>query len=317
MARTSAWFLNFDADEELASPAGYTPRRAVLERFAGLVEAAAGLRRPGDIVVPEGAAPGFLKSIQFSRNGAEFVGRSFCPTPRALKALARAGAIVLIAPSLDVLRAVNHRSFSAKLGQTLPGAKFVRSLEALEEVIAGPSPTGKFLAKRPFGFAGRGRWVLNALRGGRVEDSARAFLEASFRGGEGLQVEPLVERAGDFGLHGHIARSGQVSFGAPTRQTCDATGAWIGSLRAEPGDLSAEERRMLEAEAETAAESLRAAGYFGPFGIDAFRWIDEHGRARFNPRCEINARYSMGWVAGMGARRPDLDEEDESGAPSS
>lgn len=303
MARTSAWFLNFDADEELSSPAGYTPRRAVMERFAGLAEAAAGLMRSGDIVVPEGAPPGFLK------NFGNRVGRAFCPTPRALKALARSGAIVLTAPSLELLRAVNHRSFSATLGQTLPGAKFVRTLEELEEVIAGPSPTGKFLAKRPFGFAGRGRRVLDAIRGGRIEDSARAFLEASLRAGEGLQVEPLVERSGDFALHGFVARSGEVSFGAVTRQICDATGAWKGSARAEAGDLSAEERRALEAEAEIAAQNLRAAGYFGPFGIDAFRWIDEKGRPRFNPRCEINARYSMGWPVGMGDQRPDLEEQ--------
>jgi hypothetical protein len=305
--RTSAWFLNFDADEELASPAGYTPRRAVIERFAGLAEEVRGLLRPGDVVVPE-AAGSF-------RVGDSVVGRAFCPTPRALKALAKVGAIAMPAPPIEVLRAVNHRSFSAKLGQTLPGARFVRSIEELEEVIAGPSPTGKFLAKRPFGFAGRGRRVVQAIREGRralAEDPARSFLEASLRAGEGLQVEPLVERAGDFGQHGFVARSGKVSFGAVTRQICDATGAWRGSERA--GDLGEEELRALEAEAEIAALALRAAGYFGPFGIDAFRWIDEHGRARWNPRCEINARYSMGWPVGMGELRPDLEEEGENSA---
>ncbi|HLM74738.1 MAG TPA: hypothetical protein VK459_18650, partial [Polyangiaceae bacterium] len=302
--RTIAWFLNFDADEELASPAGYTPRRAVLERSAALTEEVRGLLRPGDVVVPEGANPGFLRGF-----GDGFGGRAFCPTPRAIRALVKAGATVLPAPPLEILRAVNHRSFSAKLGQTLPGARFVRSIEELEEVIAGPSPTGRFLAKRPFGFAGRGRRTLEATRDGRLgaEDPARPFVEASLRAGEGLQVEPLVERAGDFGLHGFLDRAGKVSFGAATRQICDATGAWKGSERA--GDLSEEELRALEAEAEMAAQALRAAGYFGPFGIDAFRWIDEQGRARFNPRCEINARYSMGWPVGMGDRRPDLEDD--------
>jgi hypothetical protein len=55
------------------------------------------------------------------------------------------------------------------------------------------------------------------------------------------------------------------------------------------------------------AQALLEAGYFGPFGIDAFRWVDRAGVERFNPRCEINARYSMGWAVGMGSRRPDLD----------
>jgi hypothetical protein len=41
------------------------------------------------------------------------------------------------------------------------------------------------------------------------------------------------------------------------------------------------------------AEVLRDAGYFGPFGIDAYRWRDG-ATQYFNPRSEINARYSMG-----------------------
>jgi hypothetical protein len=55
------------------------------------------------------------------------------------------------------------------------------------------------------------------------------------------------------------------------------------------------------------AEALIRAGYFGPFGIDGYRWKDEHGTLRFNPRTDINARYSMGWAVGMGSRRPDLE----------
>lgn len=304
MARTRAWFLNFDADEELASPAGYTPRRAVLERFAGLAEEARGLLGPGDFVVPELPELPEGRGARVARGA---LGRAFCPTPRARRALERAGAEVEAAPAVEVLRAVNHRGFSARLGQTLPGARFVRGMEELEEVIAGSSPTGQWLMKRPFGFAGRGR---RAIRQGGVgrEEAARPFIEASLRAGEGLQVEPLVERAGDFGLHGFIARGGAVSFGAITRQVCDASGAWRGSARAGAGELSAEERRALEEQAEIAARALLDAGYWGPFGIDAFRWIDEASRARWNPRCEINARYSMGWPVGMGDHRPDLEE---------
>ena len=38
------------------------------------------------------------------------------------------------------------------------------------------------------------------------------------------------------------------------------------------------------------------------FGIDAFTWIDNAGRKRLLPRCEINARFSMGWAIGMGQK---------------
>ena len=47
--------------------------------------------------------------------------------------------------------------------------------------------------------------------------------------------------------------------------------------------------------------ALREAGYFGPFGIDAFRWLDVNGARRWNPRGEINARYSMGFSIGFEA----------------
>ena len=54
------------------------------------------------------------------------------------------------------------------------------------------------------------------------------------------------------------------------------------------------------------AEQAAPPGYFGPFGIDGFRYRDTDGHLRFNPRSEINARYSMGWAVGMRDKRPDL-----------
>jgi hypothetical protein len=43
------------------------------------------------------------------------------------------------------------------------------------------------------------------------------------------------------------------------------------------------------------AAALLQAGYFGPFGIDAFRY-ELGGRTKLQPRCEINARYTMGFA---------------------
>ena len=60
------------------------------------------------------------------------------------------------------------------------------------------------------------------------------------------------------------------------------------------------ERRALEEEARRVAEALGKIGYFGPFNLDAFAWKGDDGGRRFNPRCEINARYSMGWAVGLG-----------------
>jgi hypothetical protein len=128
----------------------------------------------------------------------------------------------------------------------------------------------------------------------RAHEIDRPWIEASFRQG-GLQVEPLVERILDCALHGMLSADGSFTLGRPTIQDVDEFGAWQGS-RAEE---TLPERGLLEHEATRVAQALGAAGYFGPFGIDAFRWRSADGTEHFQPRCEINARYSMGWAVGM------------------
>jgi hypothetical protein len=293
MAVQRIWLLNFDADDELACPVGYTPSRAMLARFASLAERAEGLVPPSDLVIDETA-----RDERFP-GGCE--GRAFCPTPRAIRAWRRAGATVPDVPSLDALRRVNHRAFSAELGQTLPFARFVRSWDELEATLA--SFGGPWLLKRAFGFAGRGR---QRLRSNQIDGSVEPFVRTSLESAEGLQVEPWVERVGDVAVHGFISKEGVLTQGVPTQQEVDATGAWLTSLRLPEGALSAAEHRDLLGQLEKAARALFEAGYFGPFGIDAFRWRDTRGSLHFNPRSEVNARYSMAWAVGMGERRPDL-----------
>src|SRR5262245_7800999 len=143
-----AWVLNFDADEELASAsASYTPRRAALGRFEVLAARVSGLLGPGDqVIMPTERAPLRARS---------FVGRAWCPTPRAMRALSDAGVSLPRAPPLEVIRRVNHRRFNAELGSSLPGARFVNTVDDVLETIAGLSPSGQWLLKRAFGFAGR------------------------------------------------------------------------------------------------------------------------------------------------------------------
>jgi len=305
MVRPRAWLLNFDADEELARPAGYTPSAAVAARARALAARVGPLLGPEDLLLEEPATGG----------AAGRVGLAWCPTPRALRVLRKAGAEPALSPGLEILRRVNHRRFCAELGQTLPGARYVDTLAELEAVIAGSSPTGQWLLKRPFGFAGRGRLKIPA---GTLDATARSWAAAALATratratqatqatGEGLQVEPWVERRGDFSQHGFVDPGGGVVIGAACAQVCDARGAWGETRRAEAGELDREEGARLAGAAREAGQALAAGGYFGPFGIDAFRWEDAGGEVRFNARCEINARYTMGWAAGMGDLRPDL-----------
>jgi hypothetical protein len=335
MERHRAWVLNLDADDELASPRGYAPSAATLARLETFARRAHGLVPAGDAVVataesagprgsrraaPRSLAPGFGRHTDHpalqeagpgrhrSRTGTTEntppLGLAWCPTPSAIRRLVAHGATPLPAPDLAILRRVNHRRFCAELGQTLPLARYVGTRAELDVALALAEPGTSWVLKRPFGFVGRGRRMVRAAGLTTADD---AWVEASLRGGEGLQAEPWVQRSADFAVHGYVAPGGAVVLGVPTIQRCDARGAWQESARAGPGDLTGDERGALLAEAARVATALDSAGYFGPFGIDAFRWSDARGTVTLDPRCEINARYSMGWAIGMGEVRPDLD----------
>lgn len=290
-----AWVLNLGADEELARPGAVTRSAAVQARIAALGERLVGLVPPEDAIVDAETAEGAAEGS---------VGRAWCPTPDARRAWQRAGVIAPAPPPFEVLRAANHRRFSATLGQRLPGAGYADDEATVRRLLTSDRP--RWLLKRPFGYRGTGRRAVTPT----LEDTGdTAWLRASLRAGEGLQVEPWVEITADYGLHGHLTREGRLTEGEITRQLCDPRGAWIASERA-IGDLAHGEDAALRDEVRLAASALTRAGYHGPFGVDAFRWRDEAGRSRFCARCEINARYSMGWAIGMGDRRPDLDGDE-------
>ncbi len=296
MDTRSAWLLNLGAEIELENP-----RRTIgadtRARLPNLVEKLGSLVPPGDVILfgeenETGLAEGYL-------------GRAWLPTPRALMALARAGATRLPVPDFEVLRRVNDRRFSLELGATLPGQCLVSTLDEVIAALAQPSPRGNWLLRRPHGFAGRGR---RRVRPDEVLTDARKWIDASLRQYGALVAEPWVERIADFGLHGHVSTSGQIVLGEPTLQTTTEDGTWLQTRRVRSGELGRDEAYSLARAASAAGEALIRAGYFGPFGIDAFRWRDENGKPHWNPRCEINARYSMGWAVGMGQVRPDLDK---------
>jgi hypothetical protein len=279
-----AWVLNLDADEELARPRGYQPRAAVRARVSLLSERLEGLVPADDMRVTERSSPGCARGCE---------GRVWCATPRALALLERAGASLPRVPPFEVVRRVNDRAFHAALGQTLERAAYVRERDELS--VSG----GSWLLKRAHSMSGRGRRRVT----GAIDDDLERWIAASLRLG-GLQVEPWVDRTADFSLHGFVADDGACTLGEPCMQEVSARGEWQRTRRVED-ELASDEVRALSCEAERCARALHAAGYFGPFGIDAYRYRAADG-VRFNPRSEVNARYTMGWAIGMGERRPDL-----------
>ncbi len=287
-----AWVFNLDAEDELKRQGPHTPTRDTRERTERLRPVLEALLGPGDEVLWPATGP----------KGGARVGRAWCPTPWALAEMARGGVEAPPAPSRDVLRAVNHRRFCAGLGGALPGAQFVEDEAALRAALSDRATLGRvsvernWLLKLPLGYAGRGR---RKISGPDFNAADRTWIDAALRGGDGLQVEPLVERALDVGLHGFLEPDGAVVLGAPTVATIDASGTWLSTRRAETGELTPAERDALEGAARQTATALHQAGYFGPFGLDAFRWRDSAGMIHFHPRCEVNARYSMGWGVGL------------------
>ena len=291
MARI-VWILNLDAEDELARlPRAWTRGAEMELRLAQLASRL-------DTLVGEDLVVGASEIL-----GGENFARPWCPTPSALAAARAAELRCPEAPPWQTLRRVNHRRFAVALGQTLPRAAYVDSSEEALGVLDAAQPAESWILKRPFGYAGRGRRKVWA---GRRFVADHAWIAASCSTGEGLLLEPEVDRLLDCALHGYVLPDGEIIIGAPTIQRCDATGAWLESRRAAEGELFAAELDSLQTEAGRVGDALHGAEYFGPFNLDAYRWRDSRGSVRFQPRSEVNARYSMGWGVGMGTFRPPM-----------
>jgi hypothetical protein len=279
--------LNLDADEELA---GRPPRDLGAKARARLVA------RSSELGLLVGDA--YVLGTGDDSVASGLPGLAFCPTPRALVALASVAAVPAPAPSLEVLVRVNHRKFCADLGQTLQGAAFVHDLESVASRMREQEGV-EWVLKHPHGYVGRMRHRSFAL-----DAPTLSFAKSCLEEAGGLELEPWVARTDDYALHGYVARDGIVTLGEPTRQICDGRGVWQNTSREH--DLETKERSALIEETRRVARALFEAGYFGAFGVDAFRFLHA-GEPRFQPRCEINARYTMGYAVGMGDRRPDLE----------
>lgn len=272
----ATWILNLDSDYELAAGSGYAPRRAVLEKLAPFVERLANTLLPaGDTLIgghdARETAPGR-------------VGRAWSPTPRAIAALRAAGAVPAPHPSVEVLRRVTSRAFAAALGATMPGAQFVTRVEdALATLGSGEQP---WRLKRAYGMAGRDHRIVSP---GRVTDADLGFVRASIAEG-GIQIEPNVAIETEYSLHAYIEEDGSTRFGALFQQRCTQQGSWLASVEID----EPERERAMNTEARRAGSWLFENGYFGAFGIDAFTYRVD-GRLQFQPRSEVNARFTMGY----------------------
>jgi hypothetical protein len=286
------WLFNLDAELELARPDGpyQTPLR-VAQALAPMLERARALMAPGDASLDPLTPPRRAATQPSPPSRERLLGSAWCPTASALERLARAGADLPPSPNVEVLRRVNHRRFAIELGGGAPGARFVSDETALAQVLAEPRTA--WLFKRAYGFAGRGQ---RRIIGAPSPDDRR-WLADSLRLG-GFVAEPWLELVRELGIHGLIEASGHFVLGRICVQETNEYRAWVSTRLATAEDLSAAQRSQLFSRAESVAAALIGAGYFGPYGIDAYLFKTRSGAVELNPLSELNARYSMGFAIG-------------------
>lgn len=288
----AAWVLNLDAESELRAlrcGAAYDEARMrvpvqALDAVGRLRSDAHpyGLLHAGDGIVGESTA------VQGVR------GQAWSPTPSALRQLADAGALVPEGPSLESLIQANARETFASL-DPLPGSRICADLEAVDAILQSAAP-----ARAP-GAAHAPTWLLRAslttagrdrLVAGGKADQVLQFARRALASGP-LHVEPFVDIVDEFALHGWLTRAGHLSRGEVLRQEV-TSGVWRSSHAATEADPL---DKIVEA-FERAADGLQRLGYYGPFGIDAFTWLDGAGALQFHGPSDVNARYTMSFALG-------------------
>jgi len=284
-----AWVLNLDAELELSRlNFEYVPRTKLLQQLEKYGQGSRALLGPEDVLVEERAA--------LPPSG--FVGRAWCPTPLALSRLSAAGIAAEPHPEARVLRRVNHRWFAHQVGGGLPEQRYFTAREPLEELLRRAERP--WLLKRPLAFAGRGQMRFY----GPITDKQWSWLDVSLAQ-DGLIVEPLVTPTLELSLHGFVWQTGRSEIGRICVQEVTNRGVFRGVRLAASDELAAAESASLLDQAERVAGWLHEAGYFGPFGIDAYRYRlgESYG---FCALSEINARYTMGFAIGFPRKTSEL-----------
>jgi hypothetical protein len=296
--------MNADFETELAHPAGKYRR---LPSFDVLNQRLAAhllwLARPGDALLLEQSWSESLQS-EARRREVELIlnaraehqeSRVFTPwgwTPSAAATGERAGAIVRPVPFSTVAR-VNSKLWShaleAELGIALQGSAVAHTFEELRVAVSRACPLAgdKWVIKSPFGFAARER-VLG--RGPLIDEPQGRWAQRRLSRGESLIVQPWLEVRREYGVSILIEEDGRCAIQGISDLQTNGAGTGTGYILGRPP--SPHRVAELESIALVVGGRLFKEGYFGPAGIDAL----EHAGG-LHPLLEINARYTMGFVA--------------------
>jgi hypothetical protein len=221
--------------------------------------------------------------------------RLFTPwgwTPSAVRVGESVGAMVEPLP-FEVVARVNSKLWShaleVELGVAIEGAAVASTLEELNEAArrACPRAGDKWVVKSPYGFAARER-VLG--RGPEVEGAQAAWASKRLARGETLIFQPWLEVVREYGVVAEIGSDGSHTIQGVSDLRTNGAGTGTGYLLGRPP--APERMKELEETARVVCERLFAEGYHGPAGLDAI----EHAGG-LHPLLEVNARYTMGFIA--------------------
>lgn len=302
MSVSRLWYINADFELELESPA-YRRTPTIAARNRRLAVGALWFASPGDALLLE---PPWEAPLAEAAAASDLVlvdpdepiherARLFTPWGWSAHAVAVGSAVgaTVDPPPLEAVARVNSKVFSheleLELGVAVPGAGLARSLVELNELAATacPGPADKWVVKSPFGFTARGR-VLG--RGPRVDPASATWAERRFARGETLLFEPWLDVLREYGVQIHVGRDARIEVLGVTDIQTNGAGAVTGYLFGRPP--SPERMRDLEAIGLEVGARLALEGYWGPANVDS---LEHAGGLR--PLLEINARYTLGFVA--------------------
>ncbi len=295
--------MNADFESELAAPGRYRrlPSFEILNRR--LTEHLLWLAGPGDALLIRAPWSEQLQA-EARRRKVELISpdkaagqsaRIFTPwgwTPSAVAAGEQAGAVVRAIP-FEIVARVNSKLWShaleIEMGTAQPGAALARTFEELQEAVARacPKPDDKWVIKSPFGFAARDR-VLG--RGARLEAPQAKWCLRRLALGETLIFQPWLKVIREYGVVLEISADGSIEIQGISDLQTNGAGTGTGYMLGRPP--APQRAGELERIARLVAARLFQEGYRGPVGVDAL----EH-KGGLHPLLEINARYTMGFVA--------------------
>ncbi len=195
-------------------------------------------------------------------------------------------------PDFDVVKKVNSKVFSTAIAQELSFAPVRYICEKISEVEKVLKTIDKPVVIKPV----YGSSAAGFIR--KSDDSLSAkeigILERDLSIGEVI-VEPWVNRIADFSVNFFVNKNKPLKSFTYQIISCSHNGTVMG-ITLFPKNIMPEISPELEKCINVCYDKLQKSGYYGYAGIDGYQFI-ENKKILTNPLSEINARYTMSYVA--------------------